>query len=82
SLKRDRDDKDKDEDPSAGSDRGWKKQKTTRDSIQAEELVFETANTKMPQDQGGDIEDQPNVEIASKMDKQNSSGREATSHVR
>ncbi|GJV17862.1 hypothetical protein Tco_1363185 [Tanacetum coccineum] len=31
SLKRDLDDKDKDEDPSAGSDRGLKKQKTTKD---------------------------------------------------
>ncbi|GJV76904.1 hypothetical protein Tco_1508488, partial [Tanacetum coccineum] len=31
SLKRDRDDKDKDEDPSAGSDRGLKKRKTSKD---------------------------------------------------
>ncbi|GJT06516.1 hypothetical protein Tco_0840978 [Tanacetum coccineum] len=49
SLKRDRDDKDKYEDPSAGSSR-------------AEEPVFETTDTRMPQDQGGDTEDQPNVE--------------------
>ncbi|GJV31480.1 hypothetical protein Tco_1391880, partial [Tanacetum coccineum] len=96
SLKRDRDDKDKDEDPSAGSDRGWKKQKTTKDaeplkglkskesktssskgtksqskssgkSVQAKEPIFETSNTEMPQDQGGDIEDQHNVE-ATPMD--------------
>nr|GFB56310.1 hypothetical protein [Tanacetum cinerariifolium] len=45
SLKRDHDDKDKDEGPSAGSDR----------------------DTEMPQDQGGDTEDQPNVE-ATPMD--------------
>ncbi|GKB51188.1 hypothetical protein Tco_0901941 [Tanacetum coccineum] len=32
SLKRDRDDKDKDEDPSAGSDRGLKKRKTSKDA--------------------------------------------------
>nr|GEX14130.1 hypothetical protein [Tanacetum cinerariifolium] len=91
SLKRDHDDKDKYEDPSAGSDRGLKKRKTSKDakppkgskskesmtslskgtksqpkssskSVQAEEPMFETADTKMPQDQGGDTEDQPNVE--------------------
>ncbi|GJY53725.1 hypothetical protein Tco_0445389 [Tanacetum coccineum] len=65
SLKRDRDDKDKDEDPSAGSYRGLKKRKMSKDpkssgkSVQAEELVFETTDTRMPQDQGGDTEDQP-----------------------
>ncbi|GJW21360.1 hypothetical protein Tco_0031982 [Tanacetum coccineum] len=91
SLKRDRDNKDKDEDPFAGSDRGLKKRKTSKDaeppkgskskesktssskgtksqlkssgkSVQAEEPVFETVDTEMPQDQGGDTEDQPNVE--------------------
>ncbi|GJZ23633.1 hypothetical protein Tco_0561092 [Tanacetum coccineum] len=91
SLKRDRDDKDKDEDPFAGSDRGLKKRKTSKDAeppkgsklkesntssskgtksqpkssgkfVQTKEPVFETADTKMPQDQGGDNEDQPNVE--------------------
>ncbi|GJY53907.1 hypothetical protein Tco_0445571 [Tanacetum coccineum] len=82
SLKRDREDKDKDEDPSDGSVRGLKKRKTSKDvkplkgsklkesktssskgtksqpkspgkPVQAEELVFETADTEMPQDQGG-----------------------------
>nr|GEU37283.1 reverse transcriptase domain-containing protein [Tanacetum cinerariifolium] len=82
SLKRDRNDKDKVEDPSVGSDQGLKKRKTSKDaetpkgskskefttssskgtksqpkssgkSVQAEEPVFETANTEMPQDQGG-----------------------------
>nr|GEV45049.1 hypothetical protein [Tanacetum cinerariifolium] len=90
-LKRDCNDKDKDEDLSAGSDRGLKKQKMRKDaeqpkgskskesktssskgtksqpkssgkSVQAEEPVFETTNTKMPQDQRGDTKDQPNVE--------------------
>nr|GEV43486.1 copia protein [Tanacetum cinerariifolium]GEV94139.1 copia protein [Tanacetum cinerariifolium] len=79
---RDREDKDKAEDPSDGSDRGLKKQKTSKvteqqtgskskdstsssskgtmshpksfgKSVQAEEPVFETLDTKMPQDQGG-----------------------------
>ncbi|GKA19244.1 hypothetical protein Tco_0699159 [Tanacetum coccineum] len=71
SLKRSREDKDKDEDPPAGSDQGLKKRKMSKDSVQAKEPVFETANTKMPQDQGGDsrnTEDQPNVEEASKHD--------------
>nr|GEU29925.1 RNA polymerase beta chain, chloroplastic [Tanacetum cinerariifolium] len=35
--------------------------KSSGKSVQAEEPVFETANTKMPQDQGGDTKDQPNV---------------------
>nr|GFA37152.1 hypothetical protein [Tanacetum cinerariifolium] len=57
SLKKGREDKDKDEDPPAGPDQ--------------EEPVFETADTKMPQDQGDDLgntKDQPNVEEASKHD--------------
>ncbi|GJS67152.1 hypothetical protein Tco_0681716 [Tanacetum coccineum] len=97
---RGREDKDKDEDPPAGSDQGLKKRKTSKDteppkgsksketksslskgsksqskspgkSAQVEEPVFETADTKMPQDQGDDMgntEDQPNVEEASKHD--------------
>ncbi|GJZ46301.1 hypothetical protein Tco_0593897 [Tanacetum coccineum] len=98
---RGREDKDKDEDPLAGSDQGLKKRKTSKDaeppkgskskesrsssskgtksqpktfgkSVQAVELVFEIADTKMPQDQGDDLgntEDQPNVEEASKHDR-------------
>ncbi|GJS84296.1 hypothetical protein Tco_0750837 [Tanacetum coccineum] len=91
SLNRDHDDKDKDEDPFAGSDRGLKKRKTSKNaeppkgskskesktssskgtksqpkssgkSVQAKEPVFETADTEMPQDQGGDTEDQSNVD--------------------
>ncbi|GKB19170.1 hypothetical protein Tco_0853093 [Tanacetum coccineum] len=92
SLKRDREGKDKDEDPPAGSDQGLKKRKTSKDaepskgskskesrssssskgtksqpkssgkSVQAEESVFEAADTEMPQNQGSDIghtDDQP-----------------------
>ncbi|GKD23878.1 hypothetical protein Tco_1225581, partial [Tanacetum coccineum] len=71
SLKRDREDKDKDEDPPAGSNQGLKKQKTSKDSAQAEELVFEIADTEMPQNQEGDLgntDDQPNVEETSRDD--------------
>ncbi|GKA24106.1 hypothetical protein Tco_0710139 [Tanacetum coccineum] len=91
SLKRSREDKDKDEDPPARPDQGLKKKKTSKDakpsrgskskesksssskgsksqpksfgkSVQAEEPVFETTDIKMPQDQGGDTDNQPNVE--------------------
>ncbi|GJR16954.1 hypothetical protein Tco_0965481 [Tanacetum coccineum] len=97
SLKRSRDDKDKDEDPPAGPDQGLKKKKTSKDaeppkgskskesktssskgtksqpklsgkSVQAEEPVFETADTKMPQDQRGNKEEQPNVEVTPRDD--------------
>ncbi|GJU73481.1 hypothetical protein Tco_1264886 [Tanacetum coccineum] len=96
SLKRDREDKDKDEDHPAGSNQGLKKRKMSKDakppkgskskesktssskgiksqpkssgkSMQANKPVFEAADIEMPQDQGGDIEDQPNVE-ATPMD--------------
>ncbi|GKF86751.1 hypothetical protein Tco_0254578, partial [Tanacetum coccineum] len=78
SLKRDREDEDKDEDPPAGSNQWLKKRKTSKDIeplkgskskeskisssndtksqpksgkfIQAEEPVFETTGTEMPQD--------------------------------
>nr|GEY32487.1 hypothetical protein [Tanacetum cinerariifolium] len=57
SLKRDR------------SSKGTKSQsKSSGKSVQAEELVFKTADTEMPQDQGDDTEDQPNVETTP-MDK-------------
>ncbi|GJY12724.1 retrovirus-related pol polyprotein from transposon TNT 1-94 [Tanacetum coccineum] len=100
SLKRDREDKDKDKDPPTGSDQGLKKRKTRKNakpsrgskskeskssiskgsksqpkssskSAQAEEPVFETADTEMPLNQGEDLDntdDQPNVEAASKDD--------------
>ncbi|GKE04922.1 hypothetical protein Tco_1396940, partial [Tanacetum coccineum] len=100
SLKRGREDKDKDEDPPAGSNQGLKKRKTSKDvepsrgsklkeyksssskgsksqskssskSAQAEEPVYEIADTEMPQDQRDDMgntNDQPNVKEASKHD--------------
>ncbi|GKG05738.1 hypothetical protein Tco_0325824, partial [Tanacetum coccineum] len=100
SLKRSRKYKDKDEDPSARSDRGLKKRKLSKDaeptsgpkkkdstsgsskgtksqpkssgkSVQSEELVFEVANSDMPQDQEGnmgDNEDKPRKETASRHD--------------
>nr|GEY83662.1 hypothetical protein [Tanacetum cinerariifolium] len=65
-LKRGRKDKDKDEDPSAGSDQGLNKRKMSKEADLQKAL-----NTEMPQDQGGDVgntEDQPNVEESSKHD--------------
>ncbi|GJV15846.1 hypothetical protein Tco_1361169 [Tanacetum coccineum] len=64
--------KSKDVEPSRGSklkesktssSKGTKSQpKSSGKSVQAEEPVFETTDTKMPQDQGGDTKDQSNVE--------------------
>ncbi|GJR76103.1 hypothetical protein Tco_0088468 [Tanacetum coccineum] len=73
SLKRDQEDKDKDEDPPAGSDQGLKKQKTSKDAepSRAEQPVFETTDTKMPLNQREDLgntDDQPNVKATSKDD--------------
>ncbi|GKB16639.1 hypothetical protein Tco_0850562 [Tanacetum coccineum] len=72
-LKRGRDYQDKDEDPSAGSDRRTKRRKSNKDgnSTQADEPEFETADTEMQQDQGnesGHIDDQPDNEAAPKHD--------------
>nr|GEU52371.1 hypothetical protein [Tanacetum cinerariifolium] len=93
-------DKDKDEDPSAGSNQVLKKRKTSKDaeasssskskesksspskgtksqqkssskSAQAEESVFETADTEMPHNQRSNLghsDDQPNVKAALKHD--------------
>nr|GEU43209.1 hypothetical protein [Tanacetum cinerariifolium] len=70
SLKRDHDDKDKDEDPSTGSDRGLKKRKTSKDAKPTkEELEFEVADTDMPQNQEGDMgndDEEPMKEVTSK----------------
>ncbi|GKE77529.1 hypothetical protein Tco_1543649 [Tanacetum coccineum] len=99
-MKRDCEDKDKDEDLLAGSDQGLKKQKTSKDaepskgskskesnsssskgtksqtkssgkSAQAEESVFEYADTEMPLNQGSDLgntDDQPNIKATSRDD--------------
>ncbi|GJZ62328.1 hypothetical protein Tco_0618465 [Tanacetum coccineum] len=70
-----RDDQDKDEDPTAGSDRGTKRRKSNKDvgckSTQVEEPEFEAADTEMQQDQGNEsthIDDQPDNEAAPKHD--------------
>ncbi|GKC83400.1 retrovirus-related pol polyprotein from transposon TNT 1-94 [Tanacetum coccineum] len=72
SLKRSRNDKDKDEDPSAGSDRGLKKRKTSKDAEPAkEEPEFEVAYSDTPQDQEenlGNDDVEPNQKVASKRD--------------
>nr|GEX98489.1 hypothetical protein [Tanacetum cinerariifolium] len=59
SLKRSRDDKDKDEGPSAGSDKGSSKgtksqPKSSGKSVHAEEPEFEVGDTDTPQGQEGD----------------------------
>ncbi|GJT06806.1 hypothetical protein Tco_0841268 [Tanacetum coccineum] len=62
-LKRDRENKDKDEDPPDRSDQGLKRRKTRKDSVHVEESVFETVDTEMPQNKGSDLgntDDQPN----------------------
>ncbi|GKC32986.1 hypothetical protein Tco_1040280, partial [Tanacetum coccineum] len=59
SLKRDREDKDKDEDPPARSDQELKKRKTSKEALRH----------RMPLNQGDDLgntDDQPNVEAASR----------------
>ncbi|GJT57104.1 hypothetical protein Tco_0992158 [Tanacetum coccineum] len=73
SLKRDQENKDKDEDRPARSDQGTKclKPISSGKSAQAEEPVFETTDTEMPQNQGYDLantDDQPNVEAATRDD--------------
>ncbi|GKC93722.1 hypothetical protein Tco_1159164 [Tanacetum coccineum] len=70
SLKRSR--KDKDEDPSAGSDRGLKKRKTGKDATPAtEEPEFEVADSDMLQDQEenlGKDDEEHKEKVASKHD--------------
>ncbi|GKF61553.1 hypothetical protein Tco_0181607 [Tanacetum coccineum] len=56
--------KDKDEDPFAGSDRGLKKRKTSKDAES-------TTDSGMPQDQEGNLgdnDDEPRKETASRRD--------------
>ncbi|GJX88627.1 hypothetical protein Tco_0340641 [Tanacetum coccineum] len=64
--------KDKDEDPSAGSDRGLKKRKLSKDAeLSTEEPVIEVADLDLPQDQEGNLgdnEDEPRNETASRCD--------------
>ncbi|GJW32142.1 hypothetical protein Tco_0052174 [Tanacetum coccineum] len=70
SLKRSR--KDKDEDPSAGLDRGLKKRKTRKDAEPTkEEPKFEVVDSDMPQDQEenlGKDDEEPKEKVSSKRD--------------
>ncbi|GKD72360.1 hypothetical protein Tco_1330642 [Tanacetum coccineum] len=64
SLKCERKDKDKEKDPSTGSDRGLKKRKTSKDAEP-------TTDSDMPQDQEGNLgdnDDEPRKETASRRD--------------
>nr|GEW00439.1 hypothetical protein [Tanacetum cinerariifolium] len=66
SLKRSQKDKDKDEDPSARSDRGLKKRKTSKDKPE-----FEVVDSNMPQDQEenlGNDDEEPKGKVASKRE--------------
>ncbi|GKC58324.1 hypothetical protein Tco_1085922 [Tanacetum coccineum] len=54
----------KSKDSKTSSSKGTKSQpKSSRKSVQAKEPVFEVVDTEMPQDQGGDTKDQPNVKV-------------------
>ncbi|GJS05177.1 hypothetical protein Tco_0321685 [Tanacetum coccineum] len=70
SLKRSRDDKDKDEYPPARSDQGLKKKKINKDAEppKGSKSKESKTNTELPQDQGGDTEERPNVEATPKGD--------------
>nr|GFA05738.1 hypothetical protein [Tanacetum cinerariifolium] len=72
SLKRSQKDKDKDEDPSARSDRGLKKRKTSKDDEPTkEEPEFEVVDSEMPQDQEenlGDDDEEPKRKVVSRRD--------------
>nr|GEX60070.1 retrovirus-related Pol polyprotein from transposon TNT 1-94 [Tanacetum cinerariifolium] len=59
--KRAHDDEDKDQDPPARSDQELKKKKT-------KEIIFKAADTDIPQNQGYDTSEHPNVEGAPKKD--------------
>ncbi|GJY60176.1 hypothetical protein Tco_0460833 [Tanacetum coccineum] len=69
---RSRKDKDKNEDPSAGSYRGLEKRKTSKDAEPTtKEPVFEVADSDTPQDQEGNLgdnENEPRNETASRCD--------------
>ncbi|GJT98539.1 hypothetical protein Tco_1094057 [Tanacetum coccineum] len=61
-LKRSRDEKDKDRDPSTGSDRGTKRRKSIKDSAHAGEPIHTVKDSGMQQDQEfvmGDNDEQP-----------------------
>nr|GEW07086.1 hypothetical protein [Tanacetum cinerariifolium] len=68
-LKRGRDDQDKDKDPFTGSDRETKRRKSSKDAEPSkEEPIFETADTEMQYDQGNEL-GHPDNEIALRNDR-------------
>ncbi|GJV56976.1 hypothetical protein Tco_1457981 [Tanacetum coccineum] len=75
-LKRGRDDQDKDEDPSAGSDQGTKRRKSSKDAepskgTKSKESKSSSSSKEMQQNQGnesGHIDDQPDNEATPKHD--------------
>ncbi|GJX92309.1 hypothetical protein Tco_0345635 [Tanacetum coccineum] len=74
-LKRSRDDKDKDQDPSVGSDQGMKKRKTSKDADSSRDLKSNesksSSSSKVQQNQEfdtGNNDEQPDDEAAPKFD--------------
>ncbi|GJR50265.1 hypothetical protein Tco_1400786 [Tanacetum coccineum] len=74
SLKRDRDDKDKDQDPFAGSDRGSKRRKSSKDvESSRDSMSKEKKSSRVQQDQEfvtGDNDEQPADKEVTKADSQ------------
>ncbi|GJU57160.1 hypothetical protein Tco_1234926 [Tanacetum coccineum] len=72
SLKRDRKDADKDEDPPAGSNQGFKRRKTSKDADQSKGSKLKdsmsSSSYKGTTSQPKSSDDQPDVEAASKQD--------------
>ncbi|GKE30828.1 hypothetical protein Tco_1446212 [Tanacetum coccineum] len=74
SLKRDREDKDKDEDPLIGSDQGLKRRKTSKDAKPSKGLKSKESksssskDTKSQPKSSGNTDDQPNVKATPKHD--------------
>ncbi|GJU34527.1 hypothetical protein Tco_1182881 [Tanacetum coccineum] len=72
SLKRDRKDEDKDEDPPAGSNQGFKRRKTSKDADQSKGSKLKdsrsSSSSKGTTSQPKSSDDQPDVEAASKQD--------------
>nr|GEU92233.1 hypothetical protein [Tanacetum cinerariifolium] len=75
SFKQSQKDKDKDEGPTAGSDRGFKKRKTSKDTEPTIEVPeFEVADIDMPHDQGGDMGNDDDEPRKKKLDWENPEG--------
>nr|GEU74698.1 integrase, catalytic region, zinc finger, CCHC-type, peptidase aspartic, catalytic [Tanacetum cinerariifolium] len=70
SLRRDHKDKDKDEDPPAGSDQGLKRRKTNKDVEPSKGSKYKESKSSLSKGTNnlGNTDDQPNVEDASECD--------------